>query len=74
MVESIKVIVIVSIVLAVVMGIERLWPVVAAKVKINWKVLVNAGIVILFMMAGYLWGVTGFYEWISEMTGISVER
>lgn len=68
--ESIHVIVVVSVVLAIVMGMERLWCVLAAKVGVNWKILMNAGFVILLMVAGYLWGLTGFYEWLLEMTGI----
>lgn len=51
MMESIKVVIIVSIALGIIMGMERLCRIFAAKLKINRRILLSAGIVILLIVA-----------------------
>jgi hypothetical protein len=51
MLELMKVVIIVSIVLAIVMGGERLFLLLARKLNINRKTLLNAGIAVLLIAA-----------------------
>ncbi len=47
---------------------------VASRLKVNEKVVVWIGTIIIFLICTYLWNFTSTYEWISEKTGAPLEK
>jgi len=51
-------------------GCQRL----TMKIGINPKIVTTIVIVVVFLISSFVWSFTGFYEWLSGLTGIPLEK
>ncbi len=74
MTELLRFVVLAAVLIGIVKGIDVLCHISAREWNINQKILTNVVMIMVFLIASYLWLFTGFYEWISTITGIPLKK
>ena len=74
MTELLKFVILAGVLIGIVKGIDVLCRISARRLNLNQKILTKAVMITVFLVASYLWMFTGFYNWVSSITGIPLEK